>query len=82
MNSKLTLKIDTKTIKAAKEYADNNETSLSKLVEFYFQAMVQKRERKTKIDPLVRELTGVIKLPKNYDYKKEYGKHILKKYSR
>lgn len=82
MNSKLTLKLDTETIEAAKKYADQNKTSLSKLIEYYFQSVIKKRGRKAKIDPLVKELSGIVKLPGKFDYKKEYGKHILKKYSK
>lgn len=82
MNSKLTLKLDTETIEAAKRYADYNKTSLSKLIEYYFQSVTKKRRKVTKIDPLVKELSGIIKLPRGFDYKKEYGKYVLKKYSK
>jgi hypothetical protein len=34
------------------------------------------------ITPLVKSLSGVLNLPKNYDYMKSYKDHILKKYSK
>ena len=34
------------------------------------------------ISPNVLELSGIIKLPKDIDLKKEYGKHLEEKHSR
>jgi hypothetical protein len=35
---------------------------------------------KTDISPLVKSLSGKIKLPANFDYKKEYSRYLKKKY--
>jgi len=82
MNSKLTLKLNTETIEAAKEYAEHNRISVSKLVEYYFKSITMKRKKTKELDPLVKELSGIVKLPEDFDYKEEYGKHILRKYSK
>jgi len=36
---------------------------------------------KTEITPLVKNLSGVIKLPEHFDYKKERTDFLIKKYS-
>lgn len=36
---------------------------------------------KIKITPIVKSLVGVIKLPKDFDYKKDYAEYLLKKYN-
>ena len=60
MDTKLTLKLDDRVIQSAKEYAQNNNKSLSKLVELYFRNLVSEDKKKTTYSPLVEELSGVI----------------------
>jgi len=81
MNTKLTLNLNSKVITRAKKYANSKETSLSKLVESYFDSITSREERGRKVSSLVGELSGIVKLPRNFDYKKERRTHILKKYS-
>ncbi|MDZ7724611.1 MAG: DUF6364 family protein [candidate division KSB1 bacterium] len=33
------------------------------------------------ISPIVKELSGIISVDKNFDFKKEYGSYIQEKYS-
>ena len=80
MNSKLTLKLDQTTIEKAKGYARNRKTSLSKLVENYLHKVTAHKEGEEKITPLVKSLSGIIKLPKNYNHKKEYADYLVDKY--
>ena len=51
-------------------YAQNNNRSLSKLVEDYFKNLISENEPKKHFSPLVEELSGVIseKDLKNIDY--------------
>jgi hypothetical protein len=79
MDTKLTLKLDNSIIELAKNYAKNKNTSLSKLIESYLGKLVEPNES-YEITPLVKSLSGVIDLPKNFDYKKEYKTHLLNKY--
>jgi len=37
-------------------------------------------ENKISITPLVESLSGVIRLPQDFDYKKEYTDYIIEKY--
>jgi hypothetical protein len=60
METKLTLKLDKMVINSVKIYAERNNRSLSKLVEDYFKKLIMENGPKTKISPLVEELSGVI----------------------
>jgi len=79
MNTKLTLKIDKSTIERAKKYAREKDTSLSKMIENYLQALTNKQEDADEVSPLVKSLTGVIK-PIDSDYKKHYSGYLADKY--
>jgi len=80
MDSKLTLKLNESVIERAKQYAKENNISLSRMIESYLRAVTLKKKNKVKISPLVESLTGVIEL-ENYDYRKDYTDFLSKKYS-
>ncbi len=80
MDSKLTLKLDQATIEKAKGYARNRKTSLSKLVENYLHKVTSEKKNEGKITPLVKSLSGILELPKNYNHKKEYAGYLTDKY--
>lgn len=79
MDTKLTLKMDESVIERAKEYAKNNNTSLSGLVESYLQKVTSASSTR-KITPLVKSLSGIIELPDDYDHKEAYSKFLENKY--
>ena len=81
MDTKLTLKLDNTIIELAKSYAKDKNTSLSKLIESYLGKLVEPNDTH-EVTPLVKSLSGVIDLPKNFDAKKEYKKHLLNKYAK
>jgi hypothetical protein len=81
METKLTIKLDGDIIENAKIYAKTRKTSLSKLIESYLSLLTTTNDN-TEITPLVKSLSGVITLPEDFDYKKEYKNHILNKYSK
>lgn len=81
MDTKLTLKLDNSVIEQAKSYAKKKNTSLSKLIESYLGLLVDPHDSQ-EVTPLVKSLSGVIDLPKNFDYKKDYKKHISNKYGK
>jgi DNA-binding transcriptional regulator GbsR (MarR family) len=60
METKLTLKMDKAVILSAKDYAEQNHRSLSRLVENYFKNLTQKYATKKKYSPLVESLIGTI----------------------
>jgi hypothetical protein len=80
MDTKLTIKLDDDVITRAKRYAKNRKTSLSKMIESYLDTVTKPDSKKIKITPLVKSLSGVIKLPVDYDYKKDYVDYLTKKY--
>ncbi|MCH7409870.1 DUF6364 family protein [Belliella sp. DSM 111904] len=81
MSTKLTLTIDKSVIEKAKDYAKNQNLSLSGLIENYLESLTSKEEKSPKVSPLVESLTGVIPKSDETDIKKEYYEHLNKKYS-
>jgi len=80
MDTKLTLKLEEEVIEKAKNYAASHKISLSKLIENYLHKVTTDASINDKITPLVKSLSGIIKLPQNFDHKKEYADFLIKKY--
>ena len=80
MDSKLTLKLNNGVIEQAKQYAKENNISLSRMIENYLTVITENRSEEMEISPLVKSLTGVIKL-ENKDYDKDYADFLSQKYS-
>jgi hypothetical protein len=80
MTTKLTLTIDDAVIAIAKKYAKQNGKSLSDIVENYLMSLSSKGNTEENISPNILKLMGSIKLPDNFDYKKELTKGLAKKY--
>jgi len=78
METKLTLKLDKSVIQSVKKYAQNNNRSLSKLVEDYFRNLISENEPKKHFSPLVEELSGVIS--ENDLNKIDYVQYLEHKY--
>jgi hypothetical protein len=81
MNVKLTLKLDSTVIAKAKRYAKKHNTSLSRMIESYLDSITQTGSPGIEITPLVESLSGVIDLPPDYDYGKDYTDYLDQKYS-
>ena len=81
MNAKLTLKLDGTVIARAKKYAKKRNTSLSKMIEAYLDSITQPGDSGIETTPLVEGLSGVIDLPDNYEYGKEYADYLDQKYT-
>jgi hypothetical protein len=60
METKLTLKLDQTVIKSAKKYAENNNRSLSKLVEDFFKNLSSENIWEEEYPPLIKKLSGII----------------------
>lgn len=81
MDTKLTLKLDKTVIEKAKEYASNNQKSLSRLIESYLISLTEKNEKsEIEISPFVKSISNGVKLPNDMDEKKEYREYLSKKY--
>jgi len=81
MDAKLTLSIDEDVTRKAKVYARNEGRSLSDLVENYLKLLTKNSPvEDSEYTPRVKSLLGCIKLPDNFDYKKEIAEALTKKY--
>jgi hypothetical protein len=60
MDVKLTLKMDEDVIQKAKIFAQEHNTSLSKLIENYLQKLTSEHDRDNLITPIVKELSGIL----------------------
>lgn len=81
MNKKLTLSIDSSLIAKGKLYAQKHKTSLSSLVEAYLKRLIETSEI-DEMSPKLKSLSGVVKLPKNFNEKKGYQKYLESKYGK
>jgi hypothetical protein len=81
MNHKLTLSINNDVIQKAKEYAKKNNISLSFLIENYLLKISSElQETSTKKVSLVNELSGIIKLDDDFNYKEAHSNYLIEKY--
>ncbi|SHF58020.1 hypothetical protein SAMN05444274_106258 [Mariniphaga anaerophila] len=82
METKLTLRLNDNVIARAKVYARSHNVSLSKMIEAYLDSITSQKEqvKDNSITPLVESISGVIDLPADFDYKKEYGDYLAEKY--
>ena len=81
MNTKLTLKLDQEIIEKAKHYASEKKLSLSRLIENYLNSLTSdKPNNDLQISPFVKSLSSGIKIPADYDYKKDRADYLEQKY--
>ena len=81
MDAKLTLNIDKDVALKAKVYAKKEGRSLSDLVENYLKLLTTNAANEnSEYTPRVKSLLGCIKLPDDFEYKKELSESLTKKY--
>ncbi len=80
MTTKLTLSVEKTVIEKAKEYAKNSGRSLSNLIESYLEGLTMESHTPNKISPKLKRLVGSVKLPNNFDEKKELEQYFKKKH--
>ncbi|QZK90554.1 DUF6364 family protein [Flavobacterium sp. CHNK8] len=81
MNTKLTLKLDQEIIEKAKHYASEKKLSLSRIIENYLNSLTSdKINNDIQISPFVKSLSSGIKIPDDYDYKKDRADYLEQKY--
>lgn len=81
MATKLTLRLDEKLIKNAKQAARLRKVSLSRMVSDYFKSISAQQKKELIESPILSEIAGI--LPSKADDKKllkSYKKHIEDKY--
>jgi hypothetical protein len=80
MTTKLTLTMEDTVINSAKRYARDNGKSLSDIVENYLKSIANREEAIAELSPKVTRLMGILKVPEDFDYKKELGDALTEKY--
>jgi len=80
METKLTLRLKKKVIDQAKKYANDHDTSLSKLIENYLSAITTESRSVEKISPLVQSISGVVNISEYDEHKGKYHEHLEEKY--
>jgi len=78
MNTKLTLSVKKAVIEKAKQYAKNSNQSLSQIIESYLEKITSAQPELG--DSELDSIRGIIKLPKDFDLKKEVRKSRLRKH--
>lgn len=81
MQVKLTVSIDKLIIDQAKEKLQTKEKSLSRLIEDYFKLLITAKTKQVSKTPIVEDLTGIAKIPKDINEKKLIADYLLEKYS-
>ena len=79
MTTKLTLTVQKDVIERAKSYAKVSGRSLSELIEQYLETITQENNTQP-ISPRLKKLIGAVKLPKDFDEKKELQNYLEKKH--
>jgi formiminotetrahydrofolate cyclodeaminase len=79
MTTKLTLTVEKTIIEKAKIYAKQTGRSLSELIENYLETVIQDNSNE-KISPKLKKIVGSVKLPKNFDEKKELRSYLENKH--
>lgn len=79
MSTKLTLTVDKQIIERAKSYAKNTGRSLSEIIESYLASITEESGDK-ELSPKLKKIVGAVKLPQNFDEKKELQTYFEKKH--
>lgn len=81
MDTKLTLKLDQEIIEKAKHYASEKKISLSRIIENYLNSLTSdETNNDIQISPFVKSLSSGIKIPADYDYKKDRADYLEQKH--
>ncbi|WP_420457885.1 DUF6364 family protein [Neolewinella sp.] len=84
MDKKLTLSMNSLVIDRAKQYARDNNLSLSRMIEQYLASLTkpdaEQHEGEEPFTSLVDRLIGVIELPEMDTHKSDYADYLLQKY--
>lgn len=81
MDTKLTLKLNQEIIEKAKHYASEKKLSLSRLIENYLNSLTsEKTNNDIQISDFVKSMSSGIKLPADFEYKKEHANYLEQKY--
>ncbi|MEJ7558442.1 MAG: DUF6364 family protein [Pedobacter sp.] len=80
MTRKLTLTVEEVVIKKAKSYAKLTGRSLSEIVEKYLETLTEEHPEIKQISPELNKLARSVRLPVNFDKKKELDAYFESKH--
>jgi hypothetical protein len=80
MITKLTLSVEEDIVKKAELYAKQTGRSLSELVETYLETLTKDHGETLQISAKLKKLVGSVKLPADFDEKKELTTYFKRKY--
>jgi hypothetical protein len=80
MDKKLTLSLNSRVIDKAKQYAQSNGVSLSRMIENYLATLVKDESEEEVYSPLITRLIGVVEIPTDLDLKTDYTDYLIEKY--
>ncbi len=80
MTTKLTLTVEKTVIEKAKSYAKHTGRSLSELIENYLETLIEENPKKEQLSPKLKKIVGVVKLPDDFDEKKELTAYFENKH--
>jgi hypothetical protein len=80
MKARLNITIEETLLEKVKTYAAEQESSVSQLVEDYFEQIVEKKNKPTLLDVLAGMPKSKNVFPENFDFKKEYYEERKGKY--
>jgi hypothetical protein len=80
MTTKLTLTVEKSVIERAKSYARKTGRSLSEIIENYLENITAENRDDNNLSPRLKKIVGAVKLPKNFDEKKELRTALEKKH--
>ena len=78
MKARLNITIDENVLRNVKYLAEEQNTSVSEIVETYFKSIVKPKKKKQSLTSLIESLPKA-KLAKNFNWKEEYIKVKMKK---
>jgi len=79
-NTKLTLSLNKTVIENAKVYAKSKNISLSQLIEIYLNKVTSNNEIDSDPTPIVDQLSGIIALSNETDYKDIVSNYLAEKH--
>jgi hypothetical protein len=80
MDKKLTLSLNAAIIEKAKEYAQSNGVSLSRMIENYLSLLTEVEDPAEEVySPTVTRLVGSVNLPDDFNYKSDYTDYLIEK---
>ena len=80
--AKLTLRPTKEVIELAREMAKEDNTSITQMFSSFILSRSRRKKKRTEIPagPLTQSLTGIVKVPADWDYKKEMEDILSEKY--